>query len=88
MEHAQVEALCPRPGTVGVLSFDAWMLKSAPFLAGIRNYLERVLKTTCEHLAISIGAPIHVDYEAMYASLWRYIYKTSINRYKEYKIIE
>lgn len=76
--------LVPHVLQPGVLSYSKWCDKTEKYLAGMIDYLNRVLATT----SCPPGCIATFDRESMYESFCRYVYKTSVNRYKSYHIIE
>lgn len=67
----------------GTLSFDAWLQRAAPYLAGMQDYLERILA----HASPPPGMLMHIDMPGLRDAFAAYVYKTSINRFKQYTII-
>lgn len=79
----EMETLRPRITQPGVLSFEAWMDKTDEWLVDMKDHLEFVLASTPP----PPGMTVHIDRDAMYDAFFRYVYRTSVNRYRSYKII-
>ena len=75
------------------MTYDAWMEKTGPYLDGMREYLELALNapsmhsTHSMHSSSSHGTIMRVDKDRMYDALFRYVYRTSMNRFRCYEII-
>lgn len=83
--RASCTPLVPRLRQPDVLSYEAWCERVLPYLCGMQDYLERVLAASPAHPP---GVTIRIDRDGLFAAFFRYVYRTSINRFRSYTIID
>ena len=79
----------PRPHILqpGVLSYDAWIEKTDHFLYGMLDYLDRVIETN-SHSSRCSNYVFSINKKELFTAFLKYVYRTSINRFKAYEIVE
>lgn len=80
----RAKLLVPRVRRDGVLSYDAWLEKTVDFRAGMRDFVERAIRTAAHWGPDSI---VRIDMENLFDAFFRYTYRTSANRFTGYHII-
>jgi hypothetical protein len=76
--------LQPKLVQPGLLSYEAWTFKHLHFLQGMKDYLERVLNTTAPWVT---NGTVQVDRTAMFDAFFRYLYRTSANRWRSFTAV-
>jgi hypothetical protein len=84
---AASEIPVPRASQPGVLAYDTWVAKTDHFLYGMLDFIERVMhENASKHYAKYYN--VEVDRKPLHHAFLKYVFRTSINRYKDYDIVE
>lgn len=75
----------PTPRPPGQLTYEAWLLRTGDYLHAMRAYME---KARAAAAPLAAGLDTRLDLDALYDSLFRYVYRTSINRHRSYTIVD
>ena len=75
--------MIPRILQPGVLSYEAWLSKSDKYLESMLEYIDDAIK----NVPPTPGMIIKVDRAGLYDAFCRYLYSTSVNRFRRYEII-
>jgi hypothetical protein len=79
-----IPQLLPVVRQPGVLEYSAWERKTERYLNGMQDYIHRAI----ENMPPTPGFLVVVDEKRMLDAFYKYVYRTSANRYRSYTIIE